>query len=313
MRYNLNNMNEDCQYINLLMSNYFQCNVINSRKIGEGFYGVVYYAEIDKEPYRVIIKWYKHSGNNRSEMENLELLKKYSLLKVPDVYFIHSSDQEIPYEALCMEFIEGINAAQLETDHVNRDKFVEQMVNNLLHLHNITNDEGFEYDKLYYSEWKDCYRARIDYYYYAIMNNDVYKKVFSTNVLDKLEKSLLMYDEVFEQQISRSSLIHGDYNLWNILVDPVTANVTAVIDPMDCGWSDKELDLFHLQNADGDRFGLLEYYKKHADLTTNFPVKNTFYWLWDDVKHTVNTGWYDEERYSQMGEKLLDLKDKHIG
>ncbi|WP_339366007.1 protein kinase family protein, partial [Vallitalea maricola] len=69
----------------------------------------------------------------------------------------------------------------------------------------------------------------------------------------------------------------------------------------------------HQHFEDGDRFGLLKHYQSNTKLCELFEVKNAFYWFWDDIRHMKNMGWYNEERFTLFGEKLLILKQEYIG
>ncbi|WP_105616328.1 phosphotransferase [Vallitalea okinawensis] len=311
MNYDLSFLEEDNQYISRIIDKYYGCDVIFTKKIGEGFYGGVYIVDIGKEPSRVVVKWYKQSGRNIQEEKQLKLLRKHSLIKVPEVYFVHSHSEDIPFEALLMEYVEGVNAASLPTDHINRDKFVEEMVGNLIHLHSISNNNGFGDGVKMFSDWRTCYGERINNLH-QILHLD-FKDTISPYLMKVVDESWDSFDKIFVEPVEKSSLIHSDYNLWNILVDKNSAKITAIIDPLDAGWGDKEIDLFHLQNADGDRFGLLQYYQRNSELSELFIVKNAFYWFWDDIKHMINMGWYDEESFTSSGKKLLSLKHEYIG
>lgn len=311
MNYDLSVLEKDSTCIKRLIDMYFGCDLLSAHKIGEGFYGIVYLVNIKKEPYKVIVKWYKHSGRNLLENQQLNLLRKYSLIKVPQTYYVHNCSEDIPFEVLMMEFIEGINASMLPTDHPNRDAFVDEMVGNLIHLHSISNEMGFGMGNEMFPDWKSCFGSRVKRMH-QIIHAD-YKDRVSPYVVKIADKSFEAFDKIFAEPIEKSSLIHSDYNLWNILVDEKSAKITAVIDPIDAGWADKEMDLFHLQNADGDRFGLLECYKRNVKLSELFAVKNAFYWFWDDVRHMENVGWYEEERFTSFGNRLITLMEEYIG
>lgn len=286
-----------------LINKHFSCDITNLQKIGEGFYGVVFKATIPKEPYRVILKCYKTPGRHISEADQLNLLRKYSLIKIPNVYVIHDQTEGIPVDALIMEYIDGTNAAHLPTDHPHRNHFIKQMVDNLLHIHSITHHKGFSIGThVFYPDWQKCFSHHINQLYQILLTN--HQDLVVPYVLDIAELSIEKMEGIFKEPIKKSSLIHSDYNLWNILVNEKTANITAVIDPLDVSWADRELDLFHLQNADGDRFGLLDYYRHHHRLSDLFEVKNAFYWFWDDIKHLENMGWYDEGHFVRQGENL---------
>lgn len=310
MNYDLSVIEKNPLFITRLIDMYFSCDLLSVHKIGEGFYGVVYLVNIRKEPFKVIVKLYKHSGRNLLENQQLNLLRKYSLVKVPLIYYVHSNGDDIPYEALIMEFIEGITASMLPTDHPNREAFAEEMVGNLLHLHSITNEKGFGTGNEMFADWKCCFGQRLSRMH-QILQAD-FKNRISPFVIEVANKSFEAFDAIFAESVEKSSLIHSDYNLWNILVDEKSAKITAVIDPIDAGWADKEMDLFHLQNTDGDRFELLERYKRNVKLSELFAVKNAFYWFWDDIKHMENMGWYNEEHFTSFGTRLITLMREYI-
>lgn len=306
----LNEVKEQNTFFKTLADLYFHCDLWHAHRVGEGFYGVVYRLELSKAPHQVIVKCYQQPGNHKKERAQLALLRPHSLLKVPEVYAVHDKDDDFPFDALIMEFVEGINASLLPTDHPNRERFAEEMVANLLHLHGVSNPLGFGEEGRLFSTWKDCYVERIEALKRKLQGR--LSPVVSPHVRSVADRSVARFDQIFSQPVERSSLIHSDYNLWNILVDPKTARITAVIDPLNAGWADRELDLFHLQNADGDRFGLLERYQRQWRLSELFPVKNAFYWFWDDVKHLCNMGWYEEAHFVRRADSLLEQMERHL-
>lgn len=301
---------EKSKFISNLIDRYMNCDILSVNKVGEGFYGTVYLICIAKEPFRLIVKIYKHRGRNLHEFQQLNLLRKYSLLKVPQVYFVHNTSDDIPFDAITMEYVEGINASMLPTEHPNRESFANEMVENLIHLHSISNENGFGEDGNMFSDWNSCLRSRIKKMHFILHSE--FEPRISPYILEIADKSFESLDKIFVSPI-KSSLIHSDYNLWNILVDEKTAKITAVIDPINAGWADREMDLFHLENADGERFELLERYKRNAGLSELFPLKNAFYWFWDDIKHMENTGWYDEKRFMSFAAKLNELMIGYLG
>lgn len=161
MAYDLSVFANDSTYVKKMIDMYFGSDLLSVHRIGEGFYGVVYLVNMKKDPYKVIIKLYKQSGRNLLENQQLDLLRRYSLIKVPQVYEIHSYSDDIPFEALIMEFVEGINASMLPTDHPNKDAFVDEMIGNLIHLHSISNEKGFGTENEMFHDWKSCFGNRV--------------------------------------------------------------------------------------------------------------------------------------------------------
>lgn len=273
-------------------------------RVGEGFYGTVYRADVARSPFHIIVKCFKHPRRCVSERDQLDLLRQHSLLKIPEVYAVYTDRDNQP-DILLMEYIQGVNAAQLPTDHPHREAFVDEMIGNLIHLHSVHVDKGFDIGQGTYSDWTTCYRQRVESLFTRVQSD--FLEIVSPYVMNQLERTVDRLDMIFHQPVQQPSLIHSDYNLWNVLVDLESAKITAVIDPNSAGWADRELDLFHLQNADGDRFGLLDAYRRQVPLSDNFAAKNAFYWLWDDVMHMVNVGWYDEARFRAFTERVQQL------
>jgi len=314
-QYRLDAIEQDAIYTTLLMDTYFNSGIKSCRKIGEGFYGAVYFVESDKPPHKLVVKWYKHARNNERESSQLKLLGKHSLIKVPEVYAIHRHSDDLPYEAMMMEFIDGVNAGGIEIeDAVKQNRFADRIIDNLLALHAVTNPQGFgEEGAVPFPDWTACYRSKVDRMY-AEITSVRFAHIVSPVVMDTIERSYDLFDRVFRDNPATASLVHSDYNLWNILVNPHTLEPAAIIDPFDAGWADKEIDLFHLQNANGDRFRLLDRYRSQAALSDLFDVKNAYYRFWDDIKHLIHVGWYEEEHFRTYGGKLeKQLRDKITG
>lgn len=311
--YQLGKIEQDREYTALLTEMYFHGGVRSCRKLGEGFYGSVFVVDTDQPPYRFVVKWYKHEGNNAREARQLKLLGRHSLLRVPEVYAVHPYGSDLPYEAMMMEYIEGENAGALEIENpLQRDRFADRIIDNLLALHAVSNDQGFgeEGSAAMFPDWTSCYKAKVDRMHKEI-TSDRFRNVVSAGVMKTIRKSYECFHSVFREEPAASSLVHSDYNLWNILVDPDTKEPAAVIDPLEAGWADKEIDLFHLQNANGDRFQLLDRYRFRAALSEWFDVKNAYYRFWDDIKHLINVGWYEEEHFRTYGGRLEEqLRDK---
>lgn len=51
-----------------------------------------------------------------------------------------------------------------------------------------------------------------------------YKDRVSSYVMEVADKSFQVFDKIFGEPIKKSSLIHSDYNLWNIIVDEIKRN-----------------------------------------------------------------------------------------
>ena len=101
-------------------------------------------------------------------------------------------------------------------------------------------------------------------------------------------------DQVLSPINSRSSLVHDDCHIGNVLFDPKTFKVAAILDPCDTGYKHREFDLFHLDDVRPD-LKLVERYQEKVPSAEGFECRRWFLSLWDDAKHSRNMGWYDEQ------------------
>lgn len=98
------------RYEHELAAKHYGHKPVSIAPLGGGFYGRVFLAELDREPFKAVIKIYLFHGLNGREAEQLVILGKYSAIKIPQIYFTHDADNNIPVDALAMEYIDGINA-----------------------------------------------------------------------------------------------------------------------------------------------------------------------------------------------------------
>lgn len=255
--------------------------------LGGGFYAKVYLAQLETEPYNLVIKVYSSEGLVYREKQQLEMLRKHSLIYVPKIYLTHNKDTSIRHDVLVMEYVEGVNAG-VQSDLLGKDArtISNRIVDNLIHLHSISNEDGFgQLDALDLAkDWRDLYKqkALIDYAKGEKLR-DVER--LDGSILNIMKKAIINFEDIFYKPITRPSLIHGDYNIWNILLNKERNNVIALIDPYNCCWGDPEFDLYQLNNANGKSLGLLDEYIKKKDVSENFYMKLAFYELFTEVMH----------------------------
>ncbi len=283
--------------IRKIVSDNFGAPVLNIKALGGGFYGKVFLAQIDKSPYKIIIKVYLFKDIANKEALQLKMLSNYAIAKIPKVYFVDTENQN---DVLAMEYIDGINAGfQKNFPAEIKTKIAEEIVMNLLEIHSHENLAGFGdlEDEVFVKDWRD--------YYYDIAQNTVYKSdiLHKENKIDEeifevIKKSFNNYHKIFYLPITRASLIHGDYNTWNILLESDMKKISGIIDPFNCRYADSEFDLYQLDNANGKELNLLELYSKKKALSENFYNKRVFYELFTEVNH-----YYDANR---------DLKTSNI-
>ena len=302
---------EDGRVLGLLLQEVLGCRVTHFAKIGAGFYAAVYEAWLDGEPEHVVVKWFKYPGYSAREGAQLKLLSRHAILRVPEVYGIHRHTPDLPYEALVMEHIPGVNASKIQfpSDRV-KARFIEQVLDNLLAWHGVESPEGYgDIGGPFYPTWLGCLSARVGTYQDRV-HADRHRDTVSPYVMGVIDRSAERLPEILAGADGRASLVHSDYNLWNVLYDPRTFQVTGVIDPIDAEWNDPEIDLFHLPNCRPD-VGLLERYLERVKVSEGFSLRYAFYRFWDDVKHYLRMGWYEEKRFRTYARALEEEMIAH--
>lgn len=277
------------KYISNAVSAVFGTEPLHIEPLGGGFYGRAFALDMPNEPYKAVAKAYLFLGFAEKEAEQLSLLRQYCTLQIPKVFGVYKSE----YEILLMSYVPGTIAAYAYAEKMDgavRKNISDEIVDNLLAWHNISCPDGFGYisgEK--FSTWQE--------FYYPTAKEIVKKAErlynkgqITRDILSVFEKSILKFDEIFYLPVTKSGLVHGDYNTWNIMLNEELTHAHAVIDPFNCSFADTEFDLFQLENANGKQYGLLENYASKARLSDNFPQKRAFYELYSEVGHYHDSG-----------------------
>ncbi len=257
------------------------------RPLGGGFYGQVFLAEMKAFPYKIVLKLYLKDGLECREQRQLEILAKHSEIRMPKVYFSISKGGKYSHDVLAMEYLEGVNAGiQSIADERIADAIGEKVVDNLIAYHRTENEAGFGEigGTTFAKDWRDLYRGRAEETFHkALAMKDAGK--LEERDFQVMERAFRSFDKIFYLPITKACLIHGDYNMWNIMLNEDLTDVVGVIDPFNCCWADPEMDLYQLNNANGKQFGLMEKYRRKVKPSGNFELKNSFYELFTEVMH----------------------------
>lgn len=254
--------------------------------LGGGFYGRVFLADgIGTQP--VVVKLYLFPGMAKREDLQLRTLSHHAALRMPKVGCVHTADDEIPYDALIMEYLPGVNAGECpELPLKTRERIGDEIISNLLAFHDTVNPRGFgELDgTAFTADWRDFYRTKASLTWEK--TRELYTKgKINSYIYETTGKAASNFDRIFYLPIQTARLVHGDYNTWNILLDEACSHAAAVIDPCNCCWADAEMELYQLDNANGKAFRLLEKYRERRGLSENFALKNSFYQVFSELAH----------------------------
>lgn len=277
------------------------------KQINQGYYGYIYMIINADNGKKFIAKIYKNDGYAKREQAQLEMLRKYALVHVPEIISISLKTQNNFFDVIFMEFINGVDGSKIKLNSENEKiKLSNEIIDNLLAIHEISNETGFGDFVLgeYFNTWEEYYKKQIDQIYCGVQKRHIRVSRSVMKTVDTLYQS---YDCIFNDKVKTNSLIHGDYNLWNLIIDLNTNKLIGMIDPMGSSFADRELELFQLENANGKEYHLLENYRSQIQLSDNFELKNFYYRFWDDLRHFVNAGYYDNKLLKHYGESAIEL------
>ncbi len=269
-----------------VIASYYSCETNKIKYIGGGYFGYVYYAEISKVPYKVVIKACLSPNMHEDEARNLKLIGDSCPVPVPNVYFTYSSTQNIPMDFICMEYMQGKDVASafnpLKLAFVSNErkqKFTNEIINAMGVWHNKKNDKFGLTENAVYDNWFDYYKpfARD-----ILETAKQHKDLFPASVIEIMDEAWKNFDKIFYEKVENAVLVHGDLNVINIMCDS-KLNATAIIDPLESKWADKEFDLFQLKNSTGEYFGLYNAYKAKYKVSKMVDAKCAFYGLFNEV------------------------------
>jgi len=275
------------QAVKNIVQRYYNEDPVQIKFLGGGFYGRVYAAALKQEPFKVVLKIYLYPHLAEKEALQLEILASHAAVKMPKVYFVHDSDDVIPYDILAMEYIDGVNAGNIEPlPEQTKETIADKMVENLISYHQTINPKGFGDigAKQYDTDWRVHYKKQAHSIFLNAQTMHLQQRL-DDFIFKVVCKAYDNYDKIFYLPIEHARLIHGDYNTWNILLNEPMTSVSAVIDPFNCCWADSEMDLYQLNNANGKYYELLDRYKKKIKLSENFELKNGFYEVFTEIMH----------------------------
>ena len=280
------------KFAKAVLENTLGAKVNRIKYVGGGSFGFVYKADIDKEPYTVIMKACRTEGICEREASELTLLGTDSLIRIPKVYFTFLATAEIPIDFIGMEFVEGTNCfmdfAKLLNSKKAKEQFADEITTIIHHWHEQTNDKFGFIGNAVYDEWLDFYQP------FAADILDCARKLANSGKLEKkvlatMERAWAAFDYIFSEKVETASLIHGDMNVMNIMSDKRLKPI-AIIDPLESKWADKEYELFQLRNLTGEMFNLYDTYKAKYPVSEKCDIKTAFYALYHEVYAYIISG-----------------------
>lgn len=229
---------------------------------------------------------------HKKEAFELMTLGQSTKMEYPKVIKIINRTDEIPFDCVCMEFINGkcllMSFSTLFLTKKKKRIIAEQIIDSLLETHSRTNDKFGLIENPACDTWLQYYKPfATDIYETA--SEEAKKGTLPKKIMDVMEEAWSLWDKIFTEDVYTPSLLHGDINIMNIMYEK-PLKVTAFIDPLDSRYGDREYKRFQLRSGTGVCFKLYELYKEKYPASNECDYKNAFYGLWNEVHCFIKTG-----------------------
>lgn len=290
--------------------------IADIRPVGKGGFGSVY--EVLSQSGTVQIwKAYQVTDTMLAEAQALRELRKASPLPIPEVYHIHTADEQYPVDLIAMEKISGRNAAgvRLPWSKNKRERFRDILIDSVgaMHRYPCGTRYGLIGDSKKFDSWKAFYQ---DFYLYVVEH----AKDFCANADSQsrkiyylLQKGLDNLDFILSEPVSKPSLVHGDIWLPNVMVDPNTFTPTGIIDPLHAMWGDNEYDLFPLSAPVKTSLKLYQTYKSRFQTSEKVDLKIALYALVSEVRCNIRSQNRTGKMYYSFLIRRLEKQFKRYG
>ena len=247
---------------------------------GNGASGSVYKICCDGNPKKIAVKISEFSDLLQDEYNMLCFLKKQTNGKFPTPYFFWNNDK---IAILAMEFIEGISGKDITfTSEEQKEHLAHSIVDNLIEIQKTHHDKFGPYQNATYENW-NVYYKEFAYGIYQFCIEQLEQQKLDKEVMDAVKISYEKFNEIFCDNITTPTLIHGDYWMPNFIIDENTMELKSVVDPFNIMWADPEYELFAMTVGMGAELHLYEIYKSKIPTSKFCDVKLELYALYSEL------------------------------
>ncbi|MGN0797116.1 MAG: phosphotransferase [Christensenellales bacterium] len=266
--------------VQLAIQTLYNCPPLTITEAGKGFYGRVFKVTLAVAPFVLSVKLFDEPQYMVMQASEQGFMHSLGVVKVPKVLHVLQS-QDI--NALVMEWAEGDNLGQMPLpEQPIRDAIGWEVVDQAVALHGVTNKTYGYLSGKQYPTWQA---------FYIDLSLQMLERISSASdrgLLDKEYLDLMTYaynrfDKIFAEQVKAPSLLHGDLNIGNVIVQ--NNSVSALIDPMGVMWGDRELELFQFECSGSDKYDLLDKYFSINPPSKKFSLKNAYYKTFAEANH----------------------------
>ena len=275
---------------------------------GKGASGSVYEVCSNGTLKKIAVKTSEFSDLLQEEYHMLCFLKKQTNGKFPTPYFFENNDK---IAILAMEFIEGISGKDITfTSEMQKEHLAHSIVDNLIEIQKTHHDKFGPYQNATYESWNVYYKEFADGIYQFCIKQLEQQKL-DKEVMDAVKISYEKFDEIFCDEITTPTLIHGDYWMPNFIIDENTMELKSVVDPFNIMWADPEYELFAMTVGIGTELHLYEIYKSKVPTSKFCDVKLELYALYSELLWYKRLGEISHEYLRYRSSTLMKEMKKY--
>jgi fructosamine-3-kinase len=256
------------------------------RALSGGMVNQVLYVEFDHDPGRAVLKPEPANALRkrvRREYDNLRHLRARDF-PVPEPYFLHTSDDTLPFNVLALEFWDAASKGHVRLSPHEAERVEREMAEVLLALHThqrttygATEGEGNP-------NWADEFARRVRARY-----ENIEGKV-GAQTFRQIDTILDRFGEIFADP-GPPTLVHGDIWATNVMLCQKADgwHLRGFVDPSAL-YADVEYELAYLEvfNTVGQAF--FEAYTAQRPLRDGYSVRRAVYWLNTMIIHVDHFG-----------------------
>ncbi|MFA6693109.1 MAG: hypothetical protein WCR73_05075, partial [Acholeplasmataceae bacterium] len=198
-----------------VIKKYYTKSILSVLYLGGGSYGFVYKVTFENSILPVVVKGYRVFGMHRTEKFQVELLSKNTSVKMPEIYHVHDHTNEVPFDAIIMEYIEGVDGfttpSLLLKNASSRKAFAREVVDGMIQIHLAKNKKFGYVENPIYDTWQEFYLTIVRF-----VQEGTTKLLEDNKINPKYAKMMnyitSIFDQVFDERIEEATLTHGDLN-----------------------------------------------------------------------------------------------------
>ncbi|QKJ86615.1 hypothetical protein PMPD1_1664 [Paramixta manurensis] len=251
----------------------------------------------------LMAKCYFNQGIAAQEARKLSMLAREGTLRVPGVYGLVVSQQKPRHDVLLIERLGGVSVDAPARTPQRQAQLQDQIVESLMAWHRIDSHGVVgTVDSTQENGWVNWYAQRVEMLWATL--SSLKPPFLSMEGRRVLYRSREILPRLFEDFDDNCVLVHGNVMLRNMLKDPRSDQLLAMMNPGMVLWAPREFELFHLCEA-GAEESLLWRYLSQAPVAEDFVYRRWFYQLWEAIAQMLLTGKLDTGRFQRATEGLL--------